>query len=151
MIRRLALLVVVGAVAASCGGGKTKSATSPPPSPSSSESTLPPNTIELSSLAFSPGLLTVTSGTTVTWHNLGARTCVSAVGESQPCPHNVVSVDDLFNSHPECKGIDTPCMAPGGTFQYTFSTPGTYLYYCYVHARCSGKTCEGMYGNVVVT
>lgn len=73
------------------------------------------------------------------------------MGQQQPCPHNVVSIDNLFNSHPQCTGPGTPCMKIGEPFTYTFSTPGTYVYYCFLHALCDGKTCGGMTGRVVVT
>jgi plastocyanin len=61
------------------------------------------------SLRYDPTTLNVAVGSTVTWVNNGA-TAVT-----------VTSPDGLF---------DSESIAPGGSFSYTFDTPGTYRYFC---------------------
>lgn len=68
--------------------------------------------IEISNFEYSPKLVTVKQGTTVTWTNRdGAE-------------HNVVSDD---------KVLDGPLLAKGESWSFTFSDPGTYEYYCLPH------------------
>jgi hypothetical protein len=62
--------------------------------------------------AFNPITITVQAGTTVRWTNLDADN------------HTITSADGLFAS---------PVFGQNGHWQYTFSTPGTYKYYCQVH------------------
>jgi plastocyanin len=56
-------------------------------------------------------------GTTVTWDN------------ADDIPHTVVSSAKLFRS----KVLDT-----GGTFSFTFTTPGAYEYFCSLHPHMTG-------------
>ena len=147
-MRRAAAFVLMGLIV-SCGGGETMTVTSPAPTPTQSG---PPNTVLLSSRTFTPAFLSVARGTTVTWRNSGETgRCTGFADQPAACDHNVVSADNLFNSHPACKGPGTPCMAANETFRYTFSTPGTFVYYCHVHAVCTQGACGGMAGRVVVT
>ena len=55
---------------------------------------------------------------TVTWTN------------HDDIPHTVVSVDKVFKS----KVLDTD-----EKFSFTFSTPGTYPYFCSIHPKMTGK------------
>jgi plastocyanin len=64
--------------------------------------------------AFSPAALTVHSGDTVTWT------------QHDTAPHNVVTTSAPVALH-------SPELSQGQTWSYTFSTPGTYSYYCTVH------------------
>lgn len=69
------------------------------------------------SFAFSPATLTIKAGTTVTWKN------TTSVG------HTVTSDDGKsFDS-----GTTNPIAAQGGTFSFTFTTPGTFAYHCEIH------------------
>ena len=83
--------------------------------------------ITISSTSFSPSTVTVSAGQPVCWTWSGA-----------PFQHNVKSDDGTFTSG-----------APdnNGNFQHTFTTPGTYGFYCQVHGSLTG----GMRGTVVVT
>ena len=77
--------------------------------------------------AFYPQTLTVHAGTTVTWVNMDfVQHTVTSGSEAAPTPY--------FDSHE---------LGHMQAFSYTFSTPGTYDYYCDVHL--------GMVGTVVVT
>lgn len=77
---------------------------------------------------FASQSITVPAGTTVTWSNVGRD------------PHTVTSDNGYFDS-----GV----IIPGnGSFTWTFSSPGTYPYYCRFHGGPGGI---GMSGTVVVT
>ena len=71
---------------------------------------------------FAPASITVQPGTTVTWANQGGF-------------HTVTSSSGLFNQQ---------LAAAGTNFSFTFSTPGTYSYFCQPHQAL------GMTGTVVV-
>lgn len=71
---------------------------------------------------FYPNTLTVAKGTTVTWVNMDfVQHTVTAGSEQAPT--------NLFDSH-EINHMQS--------FSYTFSTPGTYAYYCDVHPNMAG-------------
>jgi plastocyanin len=78
---------------------------------------------------FSPAAITVPAGTTVIW---------SWVGTAQN--HNVAP----DATEPTRSG--NPVNAPH-TYQFTFNTPGTYLYHCEVHGAAGGI---GMSGTITV-
>src|SRR5580700_9336174 len=63
------------------------------------------NTIIMKNFDFSPMMLTVKAGTTVTWKNLDGE------------PHTVVSPDGVFRSH---------ALDQGDAFTFKFDKPGTY-------------------------
>jgi predicted lipoprotein with Yx(FWY)xxD motif/plastocyanin len=92
------------------------------PAPAASKTT----TINVQNFAFDPKDLTIPAGTTVIWHN------------SDSVTHTVTSDTGLFDGN-----------LPGGAdFQFTFSQPGTYPYYCKPHGGAGG---EGMSGVIIVT
>ncbi len=71
---------------------------------------------------FSPKVLTVKAGTTVTWTN-----------------GDLVMEHDLRGDHGE---FISPALQPGETYSYTFNKPGTYTYGCKPH--------PWMHGTVIV-
>ncbi|HET7021476.1 MAG TPA: cupredoxin family copper-binding protein [Xanthobacteraceae bacterium] len=73
--------------------------------------------VEIDQFAFVPQRITVKAGTTVTWIN------------EDDAPHTVASSNKLFKS----KALDT-----GDKFSFTFTTPGTYAYFCSVHPHMTG-------------
>ena len=75
--------------------------------------------VTIDNYTFSPNLLTVPVGTTVTWVN------------HDDTPHTVVSDDNprTFRSG----GLDTD-----DKFSFTFTKPGTYKYFCAVHPHMTG-------------
>ena len=110
----LAALLLAPLLPACSGSG----ASSPP-------TTLGPNDVEVADFSFTPAVVSVKVGTTVTWHF------------NQPsAPHNVVALTTpvLFNS-------GTPQGT--GTYSFTFTTPGRYDYLCQIHPT--------MRGTIVVT
>ena len=90
--------------------------------------------ISIADYAFSPESVTIASGKTVEWSNNG------------PSTHTVTSNSSAWSSATLAppSGMD-PYGGPtgGGTFSYTFTSAGTYVYHCSIHA--------GMTGVVVVT
>jgi plastocyanin len=73
--------------------------------------------VQIDQFAFVPQRVTVKAGTTVTWIN------------EDDAPHTIASSDKLFKS----KALDT-----GDKFSFTFTTPGTYAYFCSVHPHMTG-------------
>ncbi len=74
--------------------------------------------ITIDSFRFTPQVLTVKAGSTVTWTN------------KDDVPHTIVSNAKKFRS---------PVLDTDGTFSYTFNDPGTYEYFCSVHPQMTGK------------
>jgi plastocyanin len=77
----------------------------------------PDGKVEIDNFAFSPGRITVKTGTTVTWLN------------ADDTPHTVASSSKLFKS----KALDTD-----DSFSFTFTTPGVYQYFCSLHPHMTG-------------
>jgi plastocyanin len=75
------------------------------------------NLVSIVDFNFQPSSITVSVGTTVTWHNMGSVT------------HTVTSTSGLFNSGN---------ISPGGTFPFTFENAGTYTYHCSIHTSMTG-------------
>jgi plastocyanin len=88
-------------------------------------------TVSIGDNFYNPETVTVNAGTTVTWTNNGILN------------HTVTSDTGVFDS-----GIATEdLIGSGETFTFTFTTPGTYPYYCYLHGAAGGI---GQAGTVVV-
>lgn len=76
--------------------------------------------VQIKSYAFSPATLTIKTGTKVTWTNYDTA------------PHTVT-----VDSGPV--KFSSPNLQKGDSFTYTFTTPGTYSYYCAVHPDMVAK------------
>jgi len=74
--------------------------------------------VSIDNFTFTPQTLTVKAGTTVTWTN------------RDDIPHGVASNNNAF---PKSKALDTD-----DRYSFTFTTPGTYKYFCYVHPHMTG-------------
>jgi plastocyanin len=70
--------------------------------------------VGIADFQFLPATLTVPAGTRVTWVNREQEI------------HTVTSATGAFAS---------PALEKGDTFSYTFTTPGTYDYFCALHPR----------------
>lgn len=91
----------------------------------------PPSTdanVAVINFEFSPASLTISAGTTVVW-------TWSASAQN----HNVVPVASAPT------GSGPPVDGPH-TYRFTFTSPGTYVYYCAVHGSPTG----GMRGTIIV-
>jgi plastocyanin len=82
------------------------------------------NMVWIQGMAYNPSTITVASGTTITWIN------------KDVVAHTVTSNDGLFDSG--SMSASDPYTA-GGTFTYTFSTPGSYSYHCSFHLTMTAK------------
>jgi plastocyanin len=78
-----------------------------------------PNTVTIDNFFFTPGTITVKAGTTVTWTN------------KDDIPHGIGSANNAF---PKSKALDTD-----DSYSFTFATPGTYQYFCYLHPKMVGS------------
>ncbi len=76
-----------------------------------------PAAITIENEAFQPVTLTVAAGTTVTWTS------------RDDDPHTVTSTENVFAS----AGLEKD-----DTYSYTFTTAGTYPYYCKLHPHMTG-------------
>ena len=76
--------------------------------------------IEVKDFAFQPSTVTIAAGDTVTWHN------------GDTASHTATSTG----------AWDTGTFAPGISRSITFTTPGTYPYFCLIHSI--------MFGTIVV-
>jgi plastocyanin len=74
--------------------------------------------VSIDNFTFTPQTLTVKAGTTVAWTN------------KDDIPHGIASDNNAFR---RSKALDTD-----DKFAFTFTTPGTYKYFCYVHPHMTG-------------
>jgi amicyanin len=74
--------------------------------------------VSIDNFTFSPPKLTVKAGTTITWTN------------KDDIPHGIGSSNNAFA---RSKALDTD-----DAFSFTFTTPGTYQYFCYIHPHMVG-------------
>jgi len=78
----------------------------------------PAGAVSIDNFTFGPASLTVKAGTTVTWTN------------KDDIPHGIASSNNAFT---RSKALDTD-----DSYSFTFTTPGTYQYFCYVHPHMVG-------------
>jgi PGF-CTERM protein len=74
--------------------------------------------VDIEGFAFQPATLTVLPGTTVTWTN------------QDNAPHTVTSTDGKF---------DSGSLSKGQEFNFNFTQPGVYDYYCKIHPSMRGR------------
>jgi plastocyanin len=110
--------VSTGIFMAALGLGVAGLGVSPARVAASARSTGATMEVRIDNFAFGPTEVTVAVGTTVTWTN------------RDDIPHTVVSTDKVSKS----KVLDTD-----EKFSFTFSTPGTYPYFCSLHPKMTGK------------
>ena len=76
-------------------------------------------TVSIENFTFNPPMLAVKAGTTITWTN------------KDDIPHGIASSSNTFK---RSEALDTD-----QSFSFTFTTPGTYEYFCYLHPHMVGK------------
>ena len=74
--------------------------------------------VKIDNFTFGPQQVTVKAGTTVVWTN------------GDDIPHTVTSKSGIFKS----KALDTD-----DKFSFTFTTPGTFPYFCALHPHMTGS------------
>jgi amicyanin len=72
--------------------------------------------VKIANFTFNPPQLTVKAGTTVTWTN------------DDDIPHTIVSPP----------GVRSKPLDSDDKFSFTFTTPGTYKYFCSLHPHMTG-------------
>jgi plastocyanin len=77
-----------------------------------------PTAVSIDNFTIGPQTLTVKAGTTVTWTN------------KDDIPHGIASADSAFT---KSRALDTD-----DSYSFTFTTPGTYQYFCYIHPHMVG-------------
>jgi len=93
------------------------------PMPGGNQSTAASATVNMNDNSFEPQTVNIQPGATVRWVNKGQQ------------PHTVTASDNRF---------DSGNIPPGGTYQMTFSQPGTYTYICKLHQK------DKMEGTIIV-
>ena len=79
----------------------------------------PMSTLSIHNFTFTPQTLTVKAGTKVTWIN------------KDDIPHGIASSNNAFK---KSGALDTD-----DSYSFTFTTPGTYQYFCYLHPHMVGS------------
>lgn len=104
------LVVSVAIVLAGISGCRSQS--SGPDGTDRTPTNIPPNTVVMSAMSFTPSTMTVARGTAITWRN-----------------------DDsaVHTSTSDSTGWDTGDMAAGAARTITFNTAGTFRYHCTYH------------------
>jgi plastocyanin len=74
--------------------------------------------VSIDNFTFNPQKLTVKAGTKVTWTN------------KDDIPHGIAATGNAFA---RSAAIDTD-----NTYSFTFTTPGAYQYFCYIHPHMTG-------------
>ena len=90
------------------------------------------------SLNFSPTAVTINAGETVEFRNISTFTHTVSTVADTPVETQAVMLP------PGAESFDSGPVAPGATFTHTFTTPGTYRYFCEPHVG------QGMIGTVIV-
>ena len=138
------LLVSAALLAAACGSSSSKSAGPPTTAPwwkdvkvvdirGKAETTgeYPEVDVDVTDNRFTPSVLRVDPGTTVSWTNHGRST------------------HDILRANPDQdfgKQFGTDTLSPGADYEFRFDKPGVYRYYCSFHGSATG----GMVGLVAV-
>jgi plastocyanin len=111
-----AIMLVLACSFSGCTSSQSPQTTTPTtPAPSGGS-----NSIEIKNFAFSPVILTIKTGTTVTWMN------------EDGAPHQVSSDPGTLVA------FTSDSLANGASYQFTFTQPGTYTYHCVIHPSMKG-------------
>jgi len=88
------------------------------PSPTAAAAPAKVQKVAIDNFAFSPQVIVVAPGTTVTWTN------------ADEDPHTVVANDKSFHS---------AAMDTDESYSFTFTKAGEYAYFCSLHPHMTGK------------
>ena len=91
------------------------------------------------SLQFAPNAITIQSGDTVEFQN------ISAFAHTVSTEADTTAEQQATRLPSGAMAFNSGSIAPGETFTHTFTTPGTYQYFCEPHLG------SGMIGTVIVT
>jgi plastocyanin len=105
--------------------GYKSPAPNPNPNPNTPSGAVATDKVTIKNFAFDPPIITVKSGTTVTWTNEDAAA------------HQVAS--DPHPTHTDLPGLISDPFAQGQTYSFTFTKVGTFGYHCHIHPSMTGK------------
>ncbi|WP_031938690.1 cupredoxin domain-containing protein [Prescottella defluvii] len=114
MKARATAMAIGIALAATLSGCTSNSEGSPPTEPDNGL------TVVVKNMAYAPTSITIQAGQTVTW-----------VFDDRGVPHDVVGVG-------EAKSVLRSPLLKTGTWEFTFTEPGTYNYTCSLHPDMLG-------------
>jgi len=132
---RIGILLMLGGLPLGCGNGSAgdaRGATSPSadrraaepgnhsPAADHRAAAPKPQQVFIDNFAYDPPTLTVAPGTRVTWVN------------RDDVPHTATS-----STRP--RAFDSGALDTDMRFSHTFTTPGTYDYFCAVHPKMTGR------------
>lgn len=109
---------VRSALIAAALGGATATMLAAVVIPTAAQNAAPGSAVSIDNFTFTPPSLTVKAGTTVTWTN------------KDDIPHGIAAANNEFK---RSKALDTD-----DSFSFTFTTPGSYKYFCYLHPHMTG-------------
>ena len=89
-----------------------------PSSASGQDTKSAPTEVRVDNFSFTPDTLNVPANSTVTWTN------------KDDIPHGIAATGNAFK---RSNAMDTD-----DTYSFTFTTPGTYQYFCYIHPHMTG-------------
>jgi plastocyanin len=113
----LALILLPGAILFNSCGKSMNNSTNP--TSSSSITPVAAASVTIQNFAFSPSVIHLLPGGTVTWTNMDATA------------HTATDLNGHF---------DSGSIAVNGTFKFTFATAGTYTYHCTIHSMMPTAT-----------
>jgi plastocyanin len=116
------LAIAAGLLLAGCGTSRAAVAPAPVTASVAAATTAQPtpvaaNAVSIENFEFTPPVITVPVGTTVTWTNKDVE------------QHTVTARDKSFNSD---------AVAGDKSFSYTFSKAGSFDYFCQIHTHMTG-------------
>jgi len=112
------LVVITGFLIANAACGQSSTPTTPSPVTMNGMTvSIVSGAKDLTSTAYNPNPITVSTGTTVTWMNNDSIT------------HTSTSSTGTW---------DSGTMAPGASFSHTFASAGTFTYHCAIHPNMVG-------------
>jgi plastocyanin len=114
---RVALIVASLVFISACASSSSPTTPSSSPSPAGNTVSIVQGASALTTTAFNPNPLTISTGTTVTWMNNDSITHTSTSNGGTWSSGNV---------------------APGGTFSFTFQSAGSFAYHCAIHPGMVG-------------
>ncbi len=125
----LVLGIAVTWSAGCASGGQASGATVAPPAV----------VVKMSDFSFDPKTITIAPGQTVEWRNTSVLSWHTATCDPKLAKH-AASVSLPAGAQP----FNSGAVKAGQTYSHTFTTPGTYHYFCIPHESM------GMVGDVVV-
>jgi plastocyanin len=144
-VTTVVIFVAIASIATACGSSdkKTQEATATKAGRStqvvdyrgSSAGGAPKTQVIAQDNRFVPENIRINPGQTVRWTNQGRN------------PHDILSAGQETTEYAPKFGVKPAQFAPqGGTYEFKFTKPGVYLYYCSLH----GTPDQGMVGAVIV-